>query len=77
MIDSYRYDSTDLAERRFALAAITQSHIPIDAKVYEFCDSFTRSGKAKELIRKYVYEGGDTIAAFREIVEIYREHLDA
>ena len=75
MIDSYRYDSTDLAERRFALAAITQSHIP--ARVYEFCDSFTRSGEAKELIRKYVHEGGDTIAAFREVVEIYRKHLDA
>ena len=74
MIDSYRYDNSDLLDqRKFALAAITQFN-QIDRESYEFCDKVIQTGVIGELIEKYS-EGGNMMEAFKEVNELYKDHL--
>tara|TARA_B100001250_G_scaffold358954_1_gene335584 strand:+ start:274 stop:525 length:252 start_codon:yes stop_codon:yes gene_type:complete len=76
MIDSYRYDSSDLLQQRqFALAAVaTHNKSGVCTESYEFCDKVIQTGKIAEIIERHA-EGGDMMAAFAEVNELYEEHL--
>tara|TARA_A100001035_G_C27445193_1_gene347724 strand:- start:206 stop:442 length:237 start_codon:yes stop_codon:yes gene_type:complete len=75
MIDSYRYDNSDLLDqRKFALAALVQYNT-IGREAYEFCDEIIKTGIIADLIEKYS-EGGDMMAAFSEVNSLYQIHLE-
>ena len=51
MIPEWNYEKNDLDARKFCLGAIVSAHkYTVDRSVYEFCQSFVESGKAREII---------------------------
>ena len=53
MIPEWNFEKNDLAARTFCLGAIVHAHKHnIDRSVYEFCQSFVESGKAREIIER-------------------------
>ena len=76
MIDSYRYDSSDLQQQRqFALAAVaTHNKSGVCTESYHFCDKVIQDGVIAEIIERYA-DTDDMFAAFAEVNELYQEHL--
>tara|TARA_B100001250_G_scaffold56225_1_gene43429 strand:- start:178 stop:423 length:246 start_codon:yes stop_codon:yes gene_type:complete len=53
MIPEWNYEKNDLDARKFCLGAIVAAHkYNVDRSVYEFCQSFVESGKAREIIER-------------------------